>query len=72
MFCNWGVLGPGFVATQAVIPAIQRPRNGRVRALASREQARAQRLPDQSFHFEKDRKRRRKTRRTARCDHLTL
>jgi predicted dehydrogenase len=42
MICNWGVLGPGFVARQAVIPAIQRSRNGRVLALASREQTRAQ------------------------------
>ena len=47
MICNWGVLGPGFVATQAVIPAIQRSRNGRVRALASRDLARAQTLIDQ-------------------------
>lgn len=40
--CNWGVLGPGFVASRAVIPAIQHSRNGRVRALASRDPARAQ------------------------------
>lgn len=41
MICNWGVLGPGFVATRAVIPAIQRSRNSRVRALASRDATRA-------------------------------
>lgn len=48
MICNWGVLGPGFVARQAVIPAIQRSRNGRVRALASREYARAQAVATQA------------------------
>jgi D-xylose 1-dehydrogenase (NADP+, D-xylono-1,5-lactone-forming) len=41
------VLGPGFVATQAVMPAIQRSRNGRIRALASRDLARAQSLAGQ-------------------------
>lgn len=45
--CNWGVLGPGFVATRAMIPAIQRSRNGRVKAIASRELARAQDVADQ-------------------------
>ena len=40
--CNWGVLGPGFVASRALIPAIQSSRNGRVRALASRDPTRAQ------------------------------
>lgn len=47
MICNWGVLGPGFVARQAVIPAIQRSRNGRVRALAGRATERAQVLANQ-------------------------
>ena len=47
MVCNWGVLGPGFVATQAVIPAIQHSRNGRVHALASRDPARAHKLASQ-------------------------
>lgn len=42
MVCNWGILGPGFVATRAMIPAIQRSSNGRVRAIASRDRARAQ------------------------------
>lgn len=47
MFCKWGVLGPGFIATQAVIPAIQRSLNSRVHALASRDRARAQQLASQ-------------------------
>ncbi len=42
MICNWGILGPGSITTGALIPAIQRSRNGRVRAIASRDQARAQ------------------------------
>lgn len=41
MICRWGVLGPGFVASRAVIPAIQRSHNSRVKALASRDLARA-------------------------------
>jgi xylose dehydrogenase (NAD/NADP) len=45
--CNWGVLGPGFVATRAVIPAIQRSRNGRVKAIASRELTRAGKVAQQ-------------------------
>jgi predicted dehydrogenase len=44
MTCNWGVIGPGVVATKAVIPAIQRSSNGRVKAIASRDLARAQAL----------------------------
>ncbi|HEX7733756.1 MAG TPA: Gfo/Idh/MocA family oxidoreductase [Ktedonobacteraceae bacterium] len=47
MQCSWGVLGPGFVATRAVIPAIQRSRNGRVRALASRNLEHARELAGQ-------------------------
>lgn len=47
MVCNWGVLGPGFVASRAVIPAIQSSRNGRVKAIASRDLARAQALAAQ-------------------------
>lgn len=41
MICNWGILGAGFISTHAVIPAIQHSRNGRVRAIASRDLARA-------------------------------
>jgi xylose dehydrogenase (NAD/NADP) len=36
MICNWGILGPGFVATRAVIPAIQQSQDARVLAVASR------------------------------------
>lgn len=43
MPCHWGILGPGFVATRAVIPAIQRTPDARVLAVASRSQERAQR-----------------------------
>jgi predicted dehydrogenase len=42
MICNWGILGPGSITTGALIPAIQRSRNGRVRAIASRDLVRAQ------------------------------
>jgi xylose dehydrogenase (NAD/NADP) len=38
---NWGVLGPGFVATRAVMPALRRIREARVLAVASRDAARA-------------------------------
>jgi predicted dehydrogenase len=47
MRCNWGILGAGFVTTRATLPALQRARNGRVRALASRDRARAQMLAAQ-------------------------
>ncbi|GIW06884.1 MAG: oxidoreductase [Dehalococcoidia bacterium] len=39
---RWAVLGPGFVATRAVMPAIARSRNGAVYAVASRDRARAE------------------------------
>lgn len=42
MICNWGVLGPGFVATRAMLPAIQRSSHSRVMAIASRDLSRAQ------------------------------
>ena len=42
MQCNWGILGPGYVATRAVIPAIQRVSNAYVLAVASSDQERAQ------------------------------
>ena len=41
MPCQWGVLGAGFIATRAVIPALQGSRNGRVLAVASRDESRA-------------------------------
>lgn len=41
MPCNWGVLGAGFIANRAVIPALQGSRNARVVAVASRDETRA-------------------------------
>jgi xylose dehydrogenase (NAD/NADP) len=41
MVCRWGILGPGFVATRAMIPALQHTANAQVLAVASRDQARA-------------------------------
>ena len=40
MVCNWGVLGAGFIATCAMIPAIQQSSQARVLALASRDEQR--------------------------------
>ena len=40
MVCNWGVLGAGFIAQRAMIPAIQESSNARVLALASRDEQR--------------------------------
>ena len=37
MVCNWGVLGAGFIANRAMIPAIQRSSGARVLAVASRD-----------------------------------
>lgn len=42
MHCNWGVIGPGFIATRAIIPAIQRLPNAHVLAVASSNRERAQ------------------------------
>lgn len=47
MMCTWGILGAGFVTTRATLPAIQRAHNGQLRALASRDLARAQALATQ-------------------------
>jgi xylose dehydrogenase (NAD/NADP) len=41
MICRWGILGPGFVATRAIIPALQHTANAQVLAVASRDPARA-------------------------------
>jgi D-xylose 1-dehydrogenase (NADP+, D-xylono-1,5-lactone-forming) len=41
MYCNWGVLGPGFIAIRAVVPAIQQVSNSRVLAVASSNEERA-------------------------------
>lgn len=40
MICNWGVLGAGFIANRAMIPAIQGSSNARVLAVASRDEQR--------------------------------
>ena len=40
MVCNWGVLGAGFIANRAMIPAIQQSSNACVLALASRDEQR--------------------------------
>jgi predicted dehydrogenase len=41
MSCNWGVLGPGFIATRAILPALQNTHNARLLAVASRDAGRA-------------------------------
>src|SRR5436305_11518839 len=41
MYCNWGILGPGFIATRAVIPSIQGLSNARILAVASSNEQRA-------------------------------
>ncbi len=41
MYCNWGILGPGFIATRAIIPAIQMASNSRTLAVASSSEQRA-------------------------------
>ena len=41
MPCNWGVLGPGFIATAAILPAFQSIASARVLAVASRDTSRA-------------------------------
>lgn len=41
MPCNWGVLGAGFIANRAVIPAIQHTADSHVLAIASRDELRA-------------------------------
>ena len=40
MVCNWGVLGAGFIANRAMIPAIQHSAQARVLAVASRDEQR--------------------------------
>ncbi|GAC1627388.1 MAG: Gfo/Idh/MocA family oxidoreductase [Ktedonobacteraceae bacterium] len=41
MSCNWGILGPGFIATRAIIPALLQVPHATVRAVASRDAQRA-------------------------------
>lgn len=52
MNCNWGILGPGFVATRAVIPALQQVSEARLKAVASRDPAKAQAVAHQ-FEIER-------------------
>lgn len=47
MVCRWGVLGPGFVATRAVIPALQRVPQARVVAIASQHKERGRAVAQQ-------------------------
>ena len=42
MYCNWGILGPGFIATCAMIPAIQEVSNSRILAVASSNEQRSE------------------------------
>lgn len=42
MQCNWGLLGPGFIASRAIIPAIQQVPHARIVAVASRSAEQAQ------------------------------
>jgi D-xylose 1-dehydrogenase (NADP+, D-xylono-1,5-lactone-forming) len=41
MYCKWGILGPGFIATRAIIPAIQGTSNSLTLAVASSNEQRA-------------------------------
>ncbi|HEY6286352.1 MAG TPA: Gfo/Idh/MocA family oxidoreductase, partial [Ktedonobacteraceae bacterium] len=44
MYCNWGILGPGFIATRAIIPAIQEVSNSRLLAVASSNEERSREI----------------------------
>jgi D-xylose 1-dehydrogenase (NADP+, D-xylono-1,5-lactone-forming) len=48
MYCNWGILGPGFIATRAIIPAIQAVSNSRALAIASSNKERSREV---AFRF---------------------
>ena len=41
MYCNWGILGPGFIATRAIIPVMHEVSNSRILAVASSNESRA-------------------------------
>ena len=41
MHCNWGILGPGYIATRAIIPAIHEVSNSRLLAVASSNEQRS-------------------------------
>src|SRR5439155_17638442 len=46
-YCNWGILGAGFISTRAIIPALQQVPSARLLALASRSAERAQSIATQ-------------------------
>ena len=48
MYCNWGILGPGFIAIRAIIPAIQEVSNSRILAVASSNDQRSREV---ALHF---------------------
>jgi len=48
MYCNWGILGPGFIATRALIPAIQEASGSHMLAVASSNSERAREV---AFRF---------------------
>src|SRR6266516_642423 len=52
MMCNVGILGPGFVSTRAILPALQRIPQARVLAVASRDSERAH-LVSRQFGIER-------------------
>ena len=47
MVCNIGILGPGFIATRAILPALQRIPQARVLAVASRDSERSHQVSKQ-------------------------
>lgn len=47
MHCNWGILGPGFIATRAILPAFQHISSARVLAVASRDAERVRKVATQ-------------------------
>lgn len=52
MQCNWGILGPGFIATRAILPALHDTSVAHVLAVASRDAQRASAVASQ-FNIER-------------------
>lgn len=52
MYCKWGILGPGFISTRAIIPAIQETSNSLTIAVASSNKQRAREVA-QRFGIER-------------------
>lgn len=58
MRCHWGILGPGLVATEAVIPALQKVEDATIQAVASRDAGRLEStarkfgIPDQHQDYQ--------------------